>query len=54
MMGLPLDAVADGLDCGVAGGDEDEVGEFCYFGCVVDYRSVGQAFGQPAAMLWTA
>ena len=41
MMWLPGDAVADGFDCRVAGGDEDEVGEFCYFGCVVDDRNVG-------------
>ena len=54
MMGLPRDAVADGIDCGVAGGDEDEVGEFCHFGCVVDYRNVRPMTRQPLAVFWSA
>ena len=54
MRGLPRDAVTDGFDCGVAGGDEDEVSEFCNFGSVVDYRDVGGSLRQPFAMFWSA
>ena len=54
MMRLPRDAVTDGFDCGVAGGYEDEVGEFCNFGCIVDYRDVGGSLRQPFAMFWSA
>ena len=43
-MGLPGNAVADGFDCGVAGGDEDDVGEFGYVGCVLDYGDVWEEF----------
>ena len=54
MMGLPRDAVADGFDCGVAGGYEDDVGEVGDFGCVVYDSDVGRAFRQPFAMFWSA
>ena len=54
MMWLPRDAVADGFDCGVASGYEDEVGEVGDFGCVVYDSDVGRAFRQPFAMFWSA